>query len=165
MSKFTWILCIASVCVLALSIRGVAYDAASGMNEFSPVSLYYGNMIRNPAARLEGWNSPSASPSPDPREVSAGPARLAGWSLPSRNSKKSFQHSARLRMSLLRGQDVESTLPDRSLTRFSDYKLISALKRLDFSEHIAEQKLHSFKSDKDTKALGINEFYRNNFED
>jgi hypothetical protein len=60
--------------------------------------------------------------------------------------------------------DFSPVAGDRSWVRFSDYKLTSALKRLQYSEQVSASNLHAVNRAKNTKSLGINAFYRNNFE-
>jgi hypothetical protein len=136
--------------------------------------LYQENS-RNPAARLSGWaqSSYETRPQLEPQETETnGPARLAGWSPPTRRMRRVKTSKVGLKQSLLlsvdhfrTSDDAAPKWADRALHRFSDYKLKSAMKRLEFSERMSETNLHSIhRAAHESKPLQFNQFYRTNFE-
>jgi hypothetical protein len=127
---------------------------------------------RSPAARLAGWDSSSyqARPETEPhQQESSGPARLAGWSPPLRKTRRAKMFQGGLKKSMLASvdhfrtsDDAAPKWADRSWHRFSDYKLKSAMKRLEFSERMSETNLHSIHNV--AQPVQVNQFYRTNFE-
>ncbi len=158
-----------AACILCLML-GSDFDFSKQGDQGREFVLYKDDS-RSPAARLSGWATNSYQrPETEPhQQESNGPARLAGWSPPNRRIRRAKISRGGLKMSMLRSvdhfrtsDDAAPKWADRSWHRFSDYKLKSAMKRLEFSERMSESNLHSIH--KVTQPLQFNEFYRTNFE-
>ena len=158
-----------AACVLSLML-GQNFELSKQGDQAREFVLYEEDS-RSPAARLSGWSTSSfqrAETEPYQQE-SDGPARLAGWSPPNRRIRRATTSQGGLKKSMLRSvdhfrtsDDAAPKWADRSWHRFSDYKLKSAMKRLEFSERISENNLHSIQ--KVTQPVQVNQFYRTNFE-
>jgi hypothetical protein len=156
-----------AACVLSLML-GYNLEFSKQGDEGHEFVLYKDDS-RSPAARLSGWTMYQRPETEPHQQESSGPARLAGWSPPNRRIRRVKTSQGGLKKSMLlsvdhfrTSDDAAPKWADRSWHRFSDYKLKSAMKRLEFSERMSEANLNSIH--KVTQPLQINQFYRTNFE-
>ena len=150
MSKF-WTLGISAGFLLDLTVLGTFHIFSHDINGAPEVSLILSSSTGRPS-RLEGLNVMQSLP-------------VDSFRAPGERNFFARKSPVMMKRPLRRSANhYNPVAADRSWERFGDYKLTSALKRLQFAEHMSDYKLYSFSKAQKANSPKLDQFYKNNFE-